>query len=97
MPSDGAPSASYNPPMEDRMRRGKSYLGAFLDSIKVTICQRCCLGNCDQLGIPLFRSPLVMNQKSSPGAAFLTVGLIKVGAGPMPCRLFPWHWAQFCP
>src|ERR1019366_10047449 len=68
---------------------------AFFDSRNVTTCQRCCLGSCDHDGIPLFRSPLVINQKTSPGLAFLTFELNRVGAGPMPCRLLPWHCAQF--
>ena len=55
----------------------------FFDSRKVTICQRCCLGSCDQDGIPLFRSPLVMNQKSSPGLAFLRGRTSK--SAPVPC------------
>src|SRR5215831_1037500 len=68
----------------------------FFVAKKVTICQRCGLGSCAQPGIPLLRSPLVMNQKSSPGLAFFTEALSSVGAGPIPCRLLPWHCAQFC-
>src|ERR1035441_9844665 len=62
---------------------------AFFNSRNVTTCQRCCLGSCDHDGIPLLRSPLVMNQKTSPDLAFLTFELNRVGAGPMPCKLLP--------
>ena len=55
------------------------------------------LGQLRPAGHSLLRSPLVMNQNSSPGLALLTFEVVKASApGPCPARLLPWHCAQFC-
>ena len=39
--------------------------------------------------------PVLINQNNSPGLAFRTEAVSRAGAGPIPCRLAPWHCAQF--
>ena len=47
-----------------------------------------------QDGMPLFTSPLVMNQKISPGATALILSAFRGGMLPEPSPFSPWQRAQ---
>ena len=52
------------------------------------------LGNVAQDGMPLFTSPLVMNQKISPGVTALILSAFSGGIFPEPSPFSPWQRAQ---
>ena len=43
----------------------------------------------------LIQVPVGDKPDTSLAFAFFTEGFSNVGAGPIPCKLLPWHWEQF--
>src|SRR5260221_14257119 len=61
---------------------------------KLMTCQRSFSGSDSHAGMPLFTSPLVMYQKSSPSLAPCALPLTRLGILPEPSPVGPWHAAQ---